>query len=52
MEVAPPFFLDANGQPLDMSAPVSQVPDGEIVQGEAMDVTDEGNSDKGKSAEQ
>ena len=51
MEPAPPLFLDENGQPLSISAPESQVPEGEIIQGEAIDTIEEDSSDKGKSVE-
>ena len=41
IEPPPPIFLDVNGNLLSMDAPVIAAPEGEIVQGQAMDVTAE-----------
>ena len=38
VEPPPPIFIDHMGQIMNMDAPVIGAPDGEIVQGENMDV--------------
>ena len=44
VEPPPPVFLDVNGNLLGMDAPVIAAPEGEIVQGEAMDLGEEKES--------
>ena len=44
MEPPPPIFLDVNGLPIGMDAPQIGAPEGEIVQGEAMDLGEEKES--------
>ena len=48
VELPPPIFLDHNGQLLSMDAPVIGAPEGECIQGTAMDV---GATDKTKKGE-
>lgn len=47
----PPIFIDANGQLMSMSNPVIGAPEGEIVQGVAMDIPEDKES-KGKDQKQ
>ena len=44
VEPPPPIFLDVHGNPLGMDAPVIGAPEGEVVQGEAMDLGEEKES--------
>ena len=44
VEPPPPIFLDTNGNLLSMEAPVINAPEGEIIQGEAMDLGEEKES--------
>ena len=54
VEPPPPIFLDVHGNPLGMDAPVIGAPEGEVVQGEAMDLGEEkeSRSKKGDPEEQ
>ena len=47
MEPPPPLFLDSNGQLMNFDAPAPGVPEGELVQGVAVDFKEEGGG-KGK----
>ena len=49
VEPPPPLFLDTNGNPLQMENPVIEAPQGEIVQGVAMDVGDDAKGKKNKN---
>ena len=44
VESPPPIFLDINGNPIGMEAPVVGAPEGEIITGEAMDLGEERES--------
>ena len=44
IEPPPPIFLDVNGNPLGMDAPIISAPEGEVVAGEAMDLGEEKES--------
>jgi len=46
IEPPPPLFLDVNGQPLNMDAPVITAPEGDLVQGIVMDVASENEKQK------
>ena len=51
IEPASPIFIDSNDNPIEMDdMPVGGVPDGEIVQGEAMDLLTEENKASGKKS--
>lgn len=50
VEPPPPIFLDVNGNPLGMENPLIAQPEGEIVQGEAMDLGEEKES-RGKKGD-
>ena len=46
IEPPPPLFLDVNGQPLNMDAPVIAAPEGDVIQGIVMDVASENEKQK------
>lgn len=47
LNVPPPIFLDANGAIMELENPVIGAPQGEVIQGEAMDINEEkGAKDK------
>lgn len=47
VDLPAPIFLDANGDMMQMENPVIGAPEGEIIQGTAMDIGEEKNN-KGK----
>ena len=47
VNIPPPIFLDKSGALMNMENPVIEAPQGEIVQGVAMDIAEEGGG-KGK----
>ena len=49
VEPPPPLFLDTNGNPLNMENPVIEAPQGEVVQGVAMDGGEDGKEAKTKA---
>ena len=51
VDTPPPIFLDAMGQLMNMENPVIEAPQGEIIQGEAMDIPEEKGS-KGKNQDE
>ena len=50
VEPPPPIFLDVNGNLLGMENPVNALPEGEVFQGEAMDLEEE-KEGKGKKGD-
>ena len=46
VETPPPLFYDCNGVLMNSEVPQAGVPEGEIVQGEAMDIEDDDKPDK------
>ncbi len=47
LDLPAPIFLDANGVMMQMESPVIGAPEGEIIQGTAMDIGEE-KDEKGK----
>ena len=46
VEPAPTIFLDTQGGVLNLESPVVDAPEGEVIQGEVMDLADNADDDK------
>ena len=46
VEPAPPIFLDTQGGVLNLENPIADAPEGEVIQGEVMDLAGEADEDK------
>ena len=52
VEPAAPLFIDHNGELMDIENPAIDQPDGEVIQGEAMDVNEENAKKRAKQEEE